>query len=102
MKAVQCSALTKHLLIFDANGDIYTCWEAVGDTKYKISSVFDENVNHEKQRLKTTEKEKCFNCKLYPICHAGCPKQYKDPLEDNCMFNPEVLIKDICELIVNE
>lgn len=100
VKAVQCSALTKHLLVFDSNGDLYTCWETVGDKDYKIGSVYD-GITTNNRKLKETVKEECLKCKVYPICHTGCPKQYKDPLQNNCMYIPELMINDIEEFIIN-
>ena len=100
-KAVQCSALTNHLLVFDSNGDIYTCWEAVGNQEYKIGDVYS-GISNSKRKLQGVEKEECHQCKLFPICHTGCPKQYKEPLKDNCLFISELLIDDIEELIVND
>lgn len=101
IRPIQCAALTKHHLVFDANGDIYTCWEVVGKKGYRIGTVNDGLFDLE-WKLKETEKEECLKCKVYPICHTGCPMQYKDPLKDNCTFIPELLIDDIEEFIIKD
>jgi len=101
IKPIQCVALYKHHLVFDANGDIYTCWEVVGKKEYRIGTLNDGFFDTE-WKLKETEKEECFKCKVYPICHTGCPLHYKDPLRDNCMYVPDLMISDIEEFIIND
>ena len=99
--AIQCAGLAKHSLVIDANGDLYTCWEVVGDPEYKIGTIY-EGINQVDWKLKCNEKEECLKCKVYPICHSGCPKHYNDPLKNNCMYTPELLIDDIERLIVDD
>ncbi len=99
--AVQCPSLTKHHLLLDANGDIYNCWQVVGEVKYRIGTVFNGFTQPECE-LVETEQEKCLHCKVYPICHTGCPLHYDELLENNCKYIPELLIKDIEEYIVSE
>lgn len=96
-----CPSLTKHHLLLDANGDIYNCWQVVGEVKYRIGTIFNGFTPPECE-LVETEQEECLHCKVYPICHTGCPLHYDELLENNCKYIPELLIKDIEEYIVSE
>lgn len=98
MSLVQCGSLTSHLVVFDANGDLYNCWQKIGEKDYSIGNVF-VGLKEAKHYLECTEEEECFKCNLYPICHGGCPIHYKRNAKVNCKFDCKTLMQDIVTYI---
>jgi uncharacterized protein len=62
------------------NGDIYRCWETVGQKNQIVGTIKDLLNNFGTAIMKelkidnkTFEQWGCFNCKFFPVCGAGCP-----------------------------
>lgn len=64
--------------VFDPYGDIYPCWEVVGQKEHRIGSYLDDkgilwNPNVEKKwRMSTLMKTNCIKCKFALLCGGGC------------------------------
>lgn len=74
-----CIANNLSCFLIDPYGDIYKCWIAMSDSKYRIGNVlhigdFDDTMNARflcgNDYLFDT---KCRECSLLPICDGGCP-----------------------------
>ncbi|MDF1617265.1 radical SAM/SPASM domain-containing protein [Petrocella sp. FN5] len=76
-KATYCGAVNG-MLVFDPFGDIYPCWDTVGDNKHIIgqinqyglaySPVYDQWMNRKPQNI-----AKCQTCAYILYCGGGCP-----------------------------
>lgn len=70
----------KNSWVISYNGDLFRCWESVGQKEHKVGTVKDllddfghsifENIKLDNQ---TFEKWGCFDCKFFPICGSRCP-----------------------------
>ena len=77
-----CDAAKVYSLCFDDKGNMYKCWNDIGNTKYaydNIKSALDNGINLTKKNaldyLAHSFPEECVNCKLLPVCMGGCPKK---------------------------
>jgi uncharacterized protein len=65
-------------LVFDSNENIYTCFEASGNSKAKVGNfkdgfVIDENKVNEWKSLNSYSSKYCNNCSYRFVCAGGCP-----------------------------
>ena len=72
--------VSKNSWVISHVGDVFKCWESIGDKKYKVGTMKDlledfGNSIFEKIKLdnKTFEQWGCFECKFFPICGSKCP-----------------------------
>ena len=68
--------------VIDVNGDLYKCWNNVGDKNEKCGSIFDQDFYISQNFLNWIEWNpltvtKCKECKVLPICMGGCPDIFK-------------------------
>lgn len=80
---VNCSAETG-LLMFDALGDVYACWEDIGELEHRIGAYGPEGLTLFKDQVSTWLRrfpgaiEQCSNCP-YALIHAsGCGKHARN------------------------
>ena len=65
--------------VIGTDGEIYRCWLDVGEKKYVVGNIKDDQITNEKLFLKyfsigdCFNDQKCLNCALLPICSGGCP-----------------------------
>lgn len=66
--------------VISYNGDVFRCWESVGQEEHKVGSIKDLLADFgysifERIKLdsKTFEIWDCFDCKFFPICISRCP-----------------------------
>ena len=69
--------------VISANGDVFRCWESVGQKENCVGTVKDllNDFGHsvfEKLKVdnQTFERWGCFDCKYFPICASKCPWDY--------------------------
>lgn len=89
-----CSATCTNNYVIGPEGELYNCWEDVGNKKLVIGSVLSEKMNNQDSMIKYIKhgvpfsNEKCRKCGLFPICNGGCPKKRlslnKDDLKSLC------------------
>ncbi len=68
-------------VVVEHNGDVYSC-DFFVEPKWKLGNVLEDTLvdclNSEKQRefgkIKCTLPNECRECRWYPHCHGGCPK----------------------------
>lgn len=100
-KEAICMAISKNHYIIHPSGDLYKCWEVLGDEKYKVGSLA-EGVKYNKvhtQFLTYTTPDKCYECDKLPICHGGCVlKRMLNTYKDNCDYRG-LTYKNILEIV---
>lgn len=74
-----CCADNNNAVVIDADGFIYKCWMDVGNSKYAVANVKDNDFQNEQLLYQyvlheAMEEEECRNCKFLPICLGGCPR----------------------------
>lgn len=77
-KSLGCAAQQYGNYIVDPDGDLYTCFNVIGNKKDKIGNICTPlNISnaHAKWLLHEPPK-KCLSCQLLPICAGGCPYEY--------------------------
>jgi uncharacterized protein len=78
----ECAVRNRNCWVFDAEGNVYKCWEIIGNQEYKVgeigkggeisitnNSLLDKYL-HEADPL---EDIICRNCFSLPVCRGGCP-----------------------------
>ncbi len=76
-RSVFCAAETG-LLIFDPLGDVYACWEEIGDREYRIATYDREGLHWQEVIAKNWlmrfpgNIEECSNCPYALIHTSGC------------------------------
>lgn len=99
--------------VVDNHGEIYRCWNHVGNLKYSCGNVnnFDEEKISENYlsaiQWNPIRHEKCRNCNCLPICIGGCPDAMitsKDgqPVCGNVKFNLEKILNYYYEQLKGE
>lgn len=110
-----CIATSTSTAVIGSDGDIYRCWEDVGNKDYVVSNITSSvisNQNLYSDYLINGSKfnsSKCRICPFLPICSGGCPKErMKDYKESNInlcslyRINDGILLKDIFKNIITK
>ena len=77
----ECAARNSTTWAIAPNGDLYKCWEIIGNRKYKIGELTEEGVkitDHKQYNrylygADPFEDTSCNQCYSLPICGGGCP-----------------------------
>ncbi len=77
-KSNYCCADSLSSFVVDPKGNMYKCWNDVGNVSRKVGNVLDKesyfNSLHTKYMLWSPFKFKaCEECNILPICMGGCP-----------------------------
>ena len=93
-KATNCGA-TNGMIIFDPEGDIYTCWDKFGMKNHVIGNfkdglVFDEKKKNIWRNRTFMNIPECSKCRYALMCAGGCagqlyPRESLDLYKPNCM-----------------
>jgi uncharacterized protein len=72
-----CSALSKNSFLIDADGDIFRCWNDVGNKAKRTTTISDEWNRivslGEYENYSPYDDLECATCKFLPICQGNCP-----------------------------
>lgn len=73
-----CGAVKMGVYTIDPDGDMYTCWNLIGNKDKKVASVSaGTNLNYEYFKWMLHEasssSDNCESCSLLPVCSGGCP-----------------------------
>lgn len=74
-----CCAEILQALVLDHEGNVYKCWNQVGDVPSSIGNLMDENFDLTNYKHgKWLERDivtlgECSTCKFLPVCMGGCP-----------------------------
>lgn len=77
----ECAVRNIHTWAIDAKGDVYKCWEIIGNNDYKVGELTEKGINVTNKTLLNRylfasdpfENQKCLDCFCLPICGGGCP-----------------------------
>lgn len=76
-----CGAITKNSYVIAPTGDLYKCWNEIGNIECRIGTL-EEPVKFNNRLTKwllynpLNEYSECRECKSLPICYGGCPYNY--------------------------
>jgi uncharacterized protein len=84
-----CGANSYNSFVIDPLGDLYKCWNHVGQENNRVGTLkngISINETYEKFVLKDNLDEKCKTCNIVPLCYGGCSDKYRDGinLEERC------------------
>lgn len=72
-----CTAIFRDSMLIHPSGDIYKCWNTIGDKREcmgNINDVSNYDIENNKWVLYDPLKdEKCLKCNILPICMSNCP-----------------------------
>lgn len=103
-----CGAVSSNSWLIDANGDLYKCWDDVGDLSETVGNI--QNINSVQLysnpnlikwlNYSIKEDEECMKCPYLPLCMGGCPNYRIKTHKKNC--NPiKNNAKQLVHLIYN-
>lgn len=81
---LECAIRNPYSLSFDPEGNVYKCWEHIGETKYAIGKISKKGLiedinntllNRQMYGADPLEDPACRKCPYLPICCGGCPIQ---------------------------
>ncbi len=85
----RCSAENDYSIAVSADGSLYKCWEDVGTNIVANGSLDDSSELLSSLSLpyadifKKKDKQ-CSNCRFFPVCSTGCPKELVAKSADFC------------------
>lgn len=88
--------------VLDPLGNIYPCWEIVGNEKYKIGDYNKDNIEWDDEQLgkwrnyDITSSPRCKRCKYALYCGGGCVAHAKLDKREHCSY-----FKQIFDISVN-
>ncbi|MDE6094971.1 MAG: SPASM domain-containing protein [Muribaculaceae bacterium] len=94
-----CSVRNPASAVIGPSGELYKCWNDVGDSSKVYGSVFGERINERLLFQYLTDADHltdptCDTCKFLPICSGGCPYiRLKEQDTGRKTNNPCVLFK---------
>lgn len=92
LKSLACTAVQYGAYVVDPDGDLYSCFNVIGDKEKKIGDVnhmWALNSEYIKWLLHEPTGE-CLTCNLLPMCAGGCPYEFflkGKPTCDKKIFN---------------
>ena len=105
-----CCADYVNSYVIDPKGDLYKCWNQVGQSGMSFGSIKEKSnaphINELKWLLRNPiDDSKCHNCEFLPICMGGCPYEALDDgrsLCDTIKYNFNRVIDFYCDHIGGE
>jgi uncharacterized protein len=80
-----CTAVRANELIIGSDGELYKCWESVGNPQHVIGNVRDyKNWNGRLRRWLAYDpfsNDECRSCIALPVCMGGCAHHAMDVLQ---------------------
>lgn len=95
-----CSATHLNSFLIGPLGELYKCWNELGDSKKIIGYINDQDFKNKDLIRKYVlsancfEDEKCKDCEFIPICMGGCAFYRIKNMFDNGNFDICSLYKD--------
>jgi len=99
-----CGANSYSSHIIDPSGDLYKCWNHMGQKDRIVGNIYGEvfiNDTYTKFVLQDNINDKCKSCQILPLCYGGC-SDYRindKDLENRCQVH-KFNIKEQLELYV--
>ncbi len=83
--AAPCTAVRKNEVVVGSEGELYKCWDSVGNQLEVTGSIFDyANPNGRAQRWLSYDpftNEECRGCIALPVCMGGCAHHGMDVIQ---------------------
>jgi uncharacterized protein len=80
-----CTAVRVNELVIGSKGELYKCWESVGNPKEVIGHIadYDDPSSRTSKWLKYDpfSNQECRSCIALPVCMGGCAHHAMDPLQ---------------------
>jgi uncharacterized protein len=80
-----CTAVRSNEFILGSDGELYKCWESVGNPSHVIGNIRDyTNLNGRLRRWLTYDpftNDECRGCIALPTCMGGCAHHGMDVLQ---------------------
>jgi uncharacterized protein len=80
-----CTAVRKNELVVGSEGELYKCWDSVGNKLEVIGTIFDyENQNgrmHKWLKYDPFSDTECRSCIALPVCMGGCAHHGMDLIQ---------------------
>lgn len=72
-----CGVPGNNLIVIDPEGNLYKCWDTVGDKKHIVGDIYTGLYNNEmcEKWINYNISEKCDECTYLPICLGGCVRE---------------------------
>jgi len=71
-----CCAISSSSMIIDPNGNLYKCWDDIGNSKEIVGTIYEgirlNNNLTQWLNYNPLSNDECKECKIYPICQGGC------------------------------
>ncbi len=86
-----CNATVNNAFVVDADGDLYKCWDDIGNKSLKYGNIKNIESMLYSDKMETLflnysgfEIENCKKCNILPICLGGCPKKIQNENKTEC------------------
>lgn len=91
----ECAIRNYNSWCFDPKGDVYKCWEIIGNKKYKVGELTTSGINITNQIILNRylfgsdhlRNDKCINCLNIVNCGGGCPHKRIENEFNNANFD---------------
>jgi uncharacterized protein len=101
-RIAECSVRNPNVLVIGPKGEIYKCWNDVGNKKQVVGDLFGKRPVNNQLLLRyytagdPFEDNECRECFHLPICGGGCPylrirREYENKDIDTCYAKKEKL-----------
>lgn len=83
-----CMLQRANAFIIGPDGELYKCWEDVGDAGKVVGSIMDNERRNYTLLMRYMQecrpiREECRECTVFPICDGGCGRQlYRNRFEE--------------------
>ena len=71
-----CTATTSNAFVIGPEGELYRCWNHVGDAKQTVGTVHEPSATHPLTVAFLIDgfeqDEECLECRFLPVCTGGC------------------------------
>ena len=68
-----CLSKIKNSIAVGPDGGVYKCTTLVGDKRFCIGNIEDNNIYKKINTKPFSLESKCLECNLFPVCDGGCP-----------------------------
>lgn len=106
-----CMACNANGYAVDDAGDIYLCWEHMGDADFVIGNIEDYLRGREPDArvgvydtfmasVWPGDDEECMDCEILPVCLGGCPHKRVVDGRHVCWplkYNVDAYVRSLCE-----
>ena len=97
-----CGAQRNNSIIVAADGEMYKCWTDVGDIRRSfgnICNIKEIDISNYIYYNYATKGKECEECKIFPICSGGCPRENKIGKSDVCEYTEDLLYNYLEEIV---